>query len=116
MQREYDEYVPSQSMMREIRRSNDASPAHVTLFVGTWCGHTLRDAPRVLRVAADISPQPIVECIGIGDPVATDPIAKKEGITGIPVIIGSSRSHSRVRASSTDLEQPEAFFVKLMRH
>lgn len=114
MKREYESYSPDLAVMAALRGSARASRARLQVYLGTWCGHSMTEVPRLLRVADDINPRPTVECIGVGMPVASDAKARASGVTEVPVVFGSNRTAKRVRASLDERLRPEAFLQRLL--
>ncbi|MEN2436536.1 thioredoxin family protein [Weeksellaceae bacterium A-14] len=52
---EYNDYQPDEASMKELRKQHLKS-YHITVFLGTWCGDSHREFPRLMKIlkAADV--------------------------------------------------------------
>jgi hypothetical protein len=115
MLREYETYTPDLAAMEDINRLVPASRLQIAIYLGTWCGHSLKDVPRILRVVDGLAQTVKPQCIGVSVPVEDDAAARAAHITEVPVILGSARSSAQRRANPGELERPENFILRVLR-
>jgi subfamily B ATP-binding cassette protein MsbA len=86
-------YVPNQAVLAALGR--EPRPVTVRVYYGSWCGHCRMLVPHAVKVEQQLRGSHIrFQYFGLRDP-ATDPEAKKAGVTLIPtavVFVGGSEA------------------------
>ncbi len=113
MKREYDSYDPDPMIIAAIGRVAGGERVRVQAHLGTWCGHSMRDIPRLIRVVERVAPAVDLACVGISAPVSSDQRALSVGITEVPVIAGRNVANKELRAIGGELERPEEFILRV---
>jgi thiol-disulfide isomerase/thioredoxin len=82
-----EEYVPDKDALTKIKSIND--PISIIMFLGTWCGDSKRESPKLLKIL-DLAKNPEISITMYGVDRAKDDrggLVKKYNIERVPTII-----------------------------
>lgn len=99
-------YEPAPAPLAGLRRVE--REVHVLVYFGSWCPICSRLVPRILRVAQELEGSTIrFEYYGLPQPLTDDPIAKREGVHGVPTAVVVVDGKETARLTAGALGAPE---------
>lgn len=109
-----DEYVPDKGAVAKIKRVKDS--VSILMFLGTWCGDSQRESPKLLKVLDAAKNSKIsITMYGVDlFKVEGGGLAKKYGIERVPTIIFLKGDKELGRIVENPKDTMEADFVAIV--
>ncbi len=110
----YASYRVDESLVKEIKPL--IKDVDITLFMGTWCGDSKRETPRIYKIFDAVGKSEDVELITV-DRSKTTPQGLEKGrdITRVPTLILSKDGEELGRIVEYPIESLEADMLKILK-
>ena len=110
----YSEYSVDQSLVEELKPL--LQDVDITLFMGTWCGDSKRETPRIYKILDAAGKTQDIELITV-DRAKTTPQGLEEGkdIKRVPTLILSKDGKELGRIVEYPIESLEADMLKILK-
>ena len=110
----YSEYSVDQSLVEELKPM--LQDVEITLFMGTWCGDSMRETPRIYKILDAAGKTQDIELITV-DRAKTTPQGLEEGkdIKRVPTLILSKDGKELGRIVEYPIESLEADMLKILK-
>ncbi len=108
-----DAYQPSGPILGRLREQG--REVRVTVYFGSWCGFCKQMLPRIIKVAEQLEGSRVsFEFYGLPRGVSTDPRARRDGITGVPIGVVYVAGTEVGRISGNSWKVPELTLNNLL--